>query len=155
MTHHSPGWTRGEGARFGRDLSLPRHQCEHARASSVSLCGYGPRYEGARSLLKAVCCVTGHAPSWAPSMSRSLADVSDLPRPRGARIGVFGIFFVLGFTLAAWATNLPTLQQRTGINSAVIGLVVLVARVGALCGMQLSGRLTAEWERAPAPHWAW
>lgn len=56
-------------------------------------------------------------------------------------MGVFGAFFLLGFVVAAWATTLPTLQQRTGIGSGVIGLIVLGSGGGALCGMQLSGWL--------------
>ena len=53
--------------------------------------------------------------------------MTDLARLRRARLGVFGTFFLLGFTLAAWATNLPTLQQRTAAMAAM-GMVVGMGR---------------------------
>lgn len=62
-------------------------------------------------------------------------------RLRRARVGVFGIFFLLCFTLAAWATNLPALQERTGASPAIIGLVILVMGVGTFSGAQLAGHL--------------
>ncbi|HEX4787736.1 MAG TPA: MFS transporter [Actinospica sp.] len=65
----------------------------------------------------------------------------DPARLRRARLGVSGIFFLLGFTLAAWATNLPTLQQRTGASSAVIGLAILVMGAGTVAGAQACGVL--------------
>jgi MFS family permease len=64
-----------------------------------------------------------------------------LPRLRRARLGVFGTFFLLGFTLAAWATNLPTLEARTGANAAILGVVILVMGVGTFAGAQLAGHL--------------
>lgn len=54
---------------------------------------------------------------------------------------MFGIFFVLGFTLASWATNLPTLQQRTGVDSGLIGVVILVMGVGTFSGSQVCALL--------------
>jgi MFS family permease len=67
--------------------------------------------------------------------------VTDFVRLRRARLGVFGTFFLLGFTLAAWATNLPTIQQRTGASTAAIGVVILVMGLGTLSGAQLCGHL--------------
>lgn len=65
----------------------------------------------------------------------------ELQRLRLARWGVSGVFLVLGFSVAAWATNLPAVQRRTAISSVEIGLVIVVMGLGTIAGAQISGQL--------------
>ncbi|UCR88059.1 MFS transporter [Mycetocola spongiae] len=63
------------------------------------------------------------------------------PRLRRARLGVFGIFFVVGFLMAIWLVNIPAIQERTGVSHAVLGGLILVFGLGSFIGMQITGAL--------------
>jgi MFS family permease len=56
-----------------------------------------------------------------------------------SRAAVFLLFASFGLVLATWAVHLPTVQQKTGISTALLGTVLLVLGVGSLAGMQVCG----------------
>ncbi len=64
---------------------------------------------------------------------------------RRARFGVFGIFFVVGLGMAAWLVSIPSVQQRTGVSHATLGLLLLVLGAGGVIGMQIAGYAIARW----------
>jgi MFS family permease len=70
------------------------------------------------------------------------ASVSDTYRQlQRARWGVFGAFSVVGFLTAIWLVNIPSIQERTGANHAVLGVLILLLGLGALISMQFAGLL--------------
>lgn len=60
-----------------------------------------------------------------------------LVRARAATIGVFALN---GFVLGMWIVNIPTIKDRTGVDQATLGLLLLALGVAAWIGMQLAGR---------------
>jgi len=58
-----------------------------------------------------------------------------------SRIAVSVIFFVGGAGLTVWATYIPILKARAGLDDAQVGLVLLCVSIGCLCGMPLAGVL--------------
>ena len=59
--------------------------------------------------------------------------------PTGARIATSGVFALNGFLLGMWIVNIPTIKDRTGVDQADLGLMLLVLGGMAWVGMQLSG----------------
>ncbi|KAA1379769.1 MFS transporter [Aeromicrobium fastidiosum] len=62
----------------------------------------------------------------------------DVP-PTRARIATSGVFALNGFLLGMWIVNIPTIKDRTGVDQADLGLMLLVLGGMAWIGMQLSG----------------
>lgn len=60
---------------------------------------------------------------------------------RRARAAVFAVFGINGFLLAMWVVHIPAVQQRAGIGNATLGTLLLMLAVGAIGGMQATGRL--------------
>lgn len=58
-----------------------------------------------------------------------------------ARIAVFTVFGVNGFLLALWVVHIPVILERVGTGYATLGSLLLLLAAGALCGMQVTGRL--------------
>ncbi len=79
------------------------------------------------------------------SLSVPATTVPVTKRLRQARFGVFGIFFVVGLGMAAWLVSIPTVQQRTGVSHATLGLLLLVLGAGGVIGMQIAGFAIARW----------
>lgn len=50
------------------------------------------------------------------------------------------MFALNGFVLGMWIVNIPTIKDRTGIDQATLGLLLLVLGGAAWVGMQLAGR---------------
>lgn len=67
--------------------------------------------------------------------------VQESVRLARARVAVFTVFGVNGFLLAMWVVHIPVIAQRVGIGHATLGSLLLMLAVGALCGMQVTGRL--------------
>lgn len=69
----------------------------------------------------------------------------DIAQTRGsthsARIAVTVIFLVHGLLLAAWAPHIATIKDRLEMSDGLLGWVLLCMAGGALCAMQLMGRL--------------
>jgi MFS family permease len=59
--------------------------------------------------------------------------------PTRARIATFGVFGLNGFLLGMWIVNIPTIKDRTGVDQADLGLILLVLGAMAWVGMQLAG----------------
>lgn len=60
---------------------------------------------------------------------------------RRARLGAFGIFFIVGFITAVWLVNIPAVQKATDISHAVLGVLILGLGLGSLVAMQFIGFL--------------
>jgi MFS family permease len=60
---------------------------------------------------------------------------------RAARVAVFAHFACFGVVLATWAVHLPSVQQRTGVSTSLLGTLLLILGIGALLGMQICGAL--------------
>ncbi|MFD6883080.1 MFS transporter [Rhodococcus sp. NPDC060084] len=58
-----------------------------------------------------------------------------------ARVAVFTVFGVNGFLLAMWVVHIPVILERVGTGYATLGSLLLLLAAGALCGMQVTGRL--------------
>jgi MFS family permease len=58
---------------------------------------------------------------------------------RAAAVSVFAIFVLNGFNFASWAARLPALRDALGLQPAGVGLLLLVAAVGSLVALPLSG----------------
>ncbi|WP_428032119.1 MFS transporter [Ancylobacter sp.] len=58
-----------------------------------------------------------------------------------SRVAVSAIFFVGGAGLTLWATYIPILKLRAGLDDAQVGLVLLCVSLGCLCGMPAAGFL--------------
>ena len=53
------------------------------------------------------------------------------------------MFFIAGFGMAAWAPLIPFAKARTGVDAAVLGLLLLCLGIGSIATMPLAGALTA------------
>lgn len=60
---------------------------------------------------------------------------------RAARLATFAFFALYGFVLGMWIVHIPTVEQRVGIDHAVLGLLLLLLGGGAFVGMQVAGPL--------------
>ena len=61
-----------------------------------------------------------------------------------ARVAVSIAFFLLGFGAGLWAVHIPVVQQRLGIDPAVLGLVLLALAIGAMAAMPTAGLAVAK-----------
>jgi MFS family permease len=59
--------------------------------------------------------------------------------PTRARLATFAVFALNGFLLGMWIVNIPTIKDRTGVDQAELGLILLVLGGTAWVGMQLAG----------------
>lgn len=73
------------------------------------------------------------------AMSEVLAIPGSLPRR--ARVAVALFFFVSGFGFATWASRIPIIQHRLGLNEAELGAVLLALPAGLLMTLPVTGRL--------------
>lgn len=60
---------------------------------------------------------------------------------RSARIATFAFFILNGFLLGMWVVHIPVIQERTAIDTSVLGWLLLALGVGAFTGMQVGGRV--------------
>lgn len=58
-----------------------------------------------------------------------------------SRAATISLFLLNGMALAAWVSNIPTIQVATGVSKEVLGGLLLVLGVGAIVGMQIAGLL--------------
>jgi len=59
--------------------------------------------------------------------------------PRTAAVAVFITFALNGFNFASWAARLPAVRDALGMRPEQVGLLLLVASIGALSALPLSG----------------
>lgn len=55
------------------------------------------------------------------------------------RAAIAGLFFLLGFSLAVWAVNIPAVQAAVHASNAVLGVLLLAMGAGSVVGMQMAG----------------
>jgi MFS family permease len=63
--------------------------------------------------------------------------------PRAARLAVAVYFFLTGATFASWATRIPAIQTKLGLNPGTLGIALLGIAAGELVSMNLAGYLAA------------
>ena len=63
------------------------------------------------------------------------------PTPRQARLAITLFFLVSGFGFATWASRIPTIQHRLGLNEAELGGVLLALPAGLMLTLPVTGRL--------------
>ncbi|MEH7827362.1 MFS transporter [Gemmobacter denitrificans] len=71
------------------------------------------------------------------------------PTPLQSRRAVAAMFLANGFTMGAWAPQIPPLLPRHGIGEAVLGLLILGLGIGAVGAMLMSGRLISRFGSRP------
>ncbi len=69
--------------------------------------------------------------------------------PTKARWAVAAMFAANGFTMGAWAPQIPLLMPRHGISESVLGLVILALGLGAVAAMLFAGRLISRFGGRP------
>jgi hypothetical protein len=52
-----------------------------------------------------------------------------------------GVFFTNGATFGVWATQIPLIKERLGLDATVLGILLLVLGAGAVSAMMASGYL--------------
>lgn len=67
--------------------------------------------------------------------------MSDLTAARRGRWAVAAMFLANGFTMGAWAPQIPLLLPRHGIDEGTLGLLILALGLGAVGAMLFAGRL--------------
>ena len=68
-----------------------------------------------------------------------------LPKPRIHRIAVSCFFFLAGICFASWASRIPAIQSRLGLNNAALGGVLLCLPIGLLTSLPVAGFLVAKY----------
>ena len=69
----------------------------------------------------------------------------DITKARRGRWAVAAMFLANGFTMGAWAPQIPLLLPRHDISEFTLGLLILVLGLGAVGSMLFSGRLIARY----------
>lgn len=75
-------------------------------------------------------------------MFSSLTQISSA---RAARIATSTLFFCAGFCFASWASRIPQIQAKLGLNEAELGAVLLALPVGLMVSLPVSGLLVAKY----------
>ncbi|WP_284291888.1 MFS transporter [Luteimicrobium album] len=56
-----------------------------------------------------------------------------------ARLGLLGLFLLMGLTFSSWLARIPTVKAELGISTAELGVVLLAGSVGALATVAVAG----------------
>lgn len=67
--------------------------------------------------------------------------MGDLAKAQRGRWAVGAFFGANGFVMGAWAPQIPLILPRLQITESVLGLLILILGIGAVCAMLFSGRL--------------
>ncbi len=65
----------------------------------------------------------------------------DVNALKAARVATFTYFVLNGFLLGLWLVHIPTIEQRTGIDHAELGRLLLLLGLGAFVGMRIGGKV--------------
>lgn len=60
---------------------------------------------------------------------------------RSQGIAVASFFFILGFCFASWASRIPDIQQKLGLNESQLGMVLFALPIGLFISLPVSGWL--------------
>jgi len=66
-----------------------------------------------------------------------------------ARWAISAIFLLNGAGIGLWAAHVPVVQARAGIDTGVLGFLLLTIAGGAIAAMPLSGWLSGRWGTRP------
>jgi MFS family permease len=61
------------------------------------------------------------------------------------RVAVSAFFFLPGLCFASWASRIPDISQKLGLNTGQIGQLLLAIPVGSLTALPLAGWLVQRW----------
>jgi MFS family permease len=81
-----------------------------------------------------------------PEQNLTLVDGTTV---NAARWAISIIFLLNGCAIGLWAAHVPVVQARAGIDTGVLGLLLLTIAGGALSSMPLSGWLAGRWGTRP------
>lgn len=62
---------------------------------------------------------------------------------RFQRIAVSVFFFLAGFTFASWASRIPQIQAKLGLNEAALGGILFALPVGLMVSLLVAGNMVA------------
>ena len=74
-----------------------------------------------------------------------LSSIATQVPARAARIAVSAFFFSAGFCFASWASRIPDIQQKLGLNEAGLGMVLLSLPIGLMVSLPVSGFVVARY----------
>lgn len=63
---------------------------------------------------------------------------------RTYRIAVAIFFFIMGFCFASWASRIPVIQQKLGLNETQLGMVLFALPIGLFISLPVSGWLVSK-----------
>jgi predicted MFS family arabinose efflux permease len=66
-------------------------------------------------------------------------------RVRSATRATYLVFAVSGFGFASWASRIPQVKDRLGLDPSELGLLLLAIAAGSVSALPLSGTLVARW----------
>ncbi|MGV9865728.1 MFS transporter [Rhodococcus koreensis] len=75
--------------------------------------------------------------------------IGNLITVRNARLATFASFFLGGYTVAMWASNVPLIQGRNDVSDGQYAIVALYIGIGATVGCIAAGRVVDRW----GPKW--
>ena len=78
-----------------------------------------------------------------PQMSQLTFPVSAVHK-RASRIAVASLFFLAGLCFSSWASRIPNIQQKLGLNYAELGGVLFALPVGMMLSLPLAGWFVAK-----------
>jgi predicted MFS family arabinose efflux permease len=64
---------------------------------------------------------------------------------RAATRATYLVFAVSGFGFASWASRIPQVKARLGLDPAALGLLLLAIALGSVVSLPLAGTLVARW----------
>ncbi|HEY2240349.1 MAG TPA: MFS transporter, partial [Streptosporangiaceae bacterium] len=64
---------------------------------------------------------------------------------RAATRATYLVFAVSGFGFASWASRIPQVKARLGLDPSALGLLLLAIALGSVVALPLSGTLVARW----------
>jgi MFS family permease len=80
-----------------------------------------------------------------PAENIELASAASAAAINKARWAISTIFLLNGAGIGLWAAHVPLVQARAGIDTGVLGLLLLTIAGGAIAAMPMSGWLAGKW----------
>jgi len=80
---------------------------------------------------------------------KPVENLQGLPGVAAARWAISTIFLLNGAGIGLWAAHVPVVQARAGIDTGVLGFLLLTIAGGAIAAMPLSGWMAGRWGTRP------